>query len=102
MNKWLFRVKKKHVLQHIRVACGGASLKRVAGKNWYPVRGLQRFNKTYCCKFYDRDANAALNIWAVHHMQAALVAGVLHRPSHLSRENDEGLGEPSRFTLSAV
>ena len=76
--------------------------KRVAGKDWYPVRGLKRCNNTYCCKFYDRDANAALNIWAVHHMQAALVAGVLHRPRHLSRENDEGLGEPSRFTLSAV
>jgi hypothetical protein len=76
--------------------------KRVAGTNWYPVRGLKRCNNTYCCKFYDRDANAALNIWAVHHMQAALEAGVLYRPLHLSRDNNDGLGEPSRFILSAV
>ncbi len=39
------------ILQNIYVA-----RKRVAGKYWYPIRGLKRCNNTYCSKFHDRDA----------------------------------------------
>ena len=61
------------------------------------VRGLKRCSNTECRKFYDRDANAARNILAVHLARAAGKP----RPHHLSRDSAANRGEPCSFLIVA-
>jgi hypothetical protein len=61
------------------------------------VRGLKRCSNTVCSKFYDRDANAARNILAVHLARAAGAP----RPKHLSRDSAANRREPGSFVIVA-
>ena len=68
---------------------------RREGARWLPIRGLKRCSHTDCCSFYDRDANAALNILAAFE---AAVRGE-DRPAHLDRDTEEVHAERGRWQL---
>ena len=67
----------------------------MAGARWLPTRGLKRCSHTDCCNFYDRDANAALNILAAYEAAARGEA----RPAHLDRDTEEVHAERGRWQL---